>query len=44
MNVSTEKKIMDLQNRLEVAKWEGEGVGWMGSLELIDTDIAFGMD
>ena len=26
MNLSTEKKIMDLENRLVVA--EGEGVGW----------------
>ena len=33
MNFSTEKKIMDLQNRLVVAK--GEGVGWIGSLGLI---------
>ena len=44
MNVSTEKKIMDLLDRLVVVKWEGEGVGWTGSLRLIDTDIAFGMD
>ena len=27
MNLSTEKKIMDLEDRLEVAKGEGEGVG-----------------
>ena len=32
MNLSTEKKIMDLENRLVVA--EGEGVGWLGSLGL----------
>ena len=38
MNLSTEKKIMDLENRLVVAKGEGEGVGWMGSLGLIDAD------
>ena len=37
-NLSTEKKIMDLENRLVVAKAEGEGVGWMGSLMSIDTD------
>ena len=37
MNPSTEKKIMDLENRLSVAKGEGEGVGWLGSLGLIDT-------
>jgi len=28
MNLSTEKKLMDLENRLVVAK--GEGVGWTG--------------
>ena len=38
MNLSTEKKIMDLENRLVVVKGEGEGVGWMGCLGLIDTD------
>jgi len=27
MNLSTEKKIMDLEKRLVVVKWEGEGVG-----------------
>ena len=36
MNLSSEKKIMDLENRLVVAKGEGEGVGWIGSLGLID--------
>ena len=36
MNLYTEKKIMDLENRLVVAKGEGEGVGWMGFLGLID--------
>ena len=34
--LSTEKKLMDLENRLVVAKGEEEGVGWMGSLGLID--------
>ncbi len=40
MNLSTEKKIMDLQNRLVVAKEEGEQdrVGWMGCLGLTDAD------
>ena len=33
MNLSTKKKIMDLENRLIVAK--GEGVGWIGSLGLV---------
>ena len=32
MNFSTEKKLMDLENRLGVAKGEGEGVGWTGNL------------
>ena len=36
MNLSTEKKLMDLENRLVVAK--GEGVGWTGSLGLIDAN------
>ena len=27
MNLSTEKKLMDLENRLVVAKEDGEGVG-----------------
>ena len=34
-NEFTEKKIMDLENRLVVAKEEGEGVGWIGNLGLI---------
>ena len=36
MNLSTEKKIMNLENRLVVAKAEGEGMGWFESLGLID--------
>ena len=42
MNLSTEKKIMDMKNRLVVAKGEGEGVGWTGSLGLIDADYCLG--
>ena len=38
MNLSTEKKIMDLQNRFVVAKREGEEVGWLGSFGLIDAN------
>ena len=38
MNLSTEKKIMDLENRLVVAKGEGKGVGGTGSLGLKDAD------
>ena len=29
---------MDLENRLVVAKGEGEGVGWLGSLGLTETN------
>ena len=36
MNLSTEEKLVDLKNRLGVAKGEGEGMGWTGSLGLID--------
>ena len=34
--LSEEKKLMDLENRLVVAKREGEGVGWIANLGLID--------
>ena len=37
MNISSEKKIMDLEKRLVAAWWEGEGVGEIGSLGLSDT-------
>ena len=36
INLSTEKKIMDLENRLVVAK--GEGEGWTGTLEFADAN------
>ena len=38
MKLSTEKKIVDMENRLVVAKGEGEEVGWIGNLGLIDTN------
>ena len=42
MNLSTENKIMDLENRLVVAKGEGEGEGegerQIGNLGLVDAD------
>ena len=41
-NLSIEEKIMDLENRLVVALGEGEGVGWIGSLWLIDVNYSFG--
>ena len=40
MNLCTEKKkktLMDMENRL-VTKGEGEGVGWTGSLGLVDAN------
>ena len=38
MNLSTEKKLMDLEDRLVVAKGEGDGAEWIGNLGLIDVD------
>ena len=38
MKLSTEEKLMDLENRLVVAKGEGEVVGWTGSFGLIDAN------
>ena len=38
MKLSMEKKIMDMENRLVVAKGEEEGVGWIGSLGLINAN------
>ena len=41
MNISTEKKIMDWENRLVVAQGEGEGVGGIGGLGLRDANYCF---
>ena len=38
MYLSTEKKLMDLENRFAVAKGEEVGMGWTGSLESIDAN------
>ena len=38
MNLSTEMKIMDLENRLVVAKGQGEGGEGIVSLGLIDAE------
>ena len=38
MDLSTEKKLIDLEKRLVVAKRVGEGVGWTGNLGLIDAN------
>ena len=45
MNISSEKKIMDLEKRLVAAWWEGEGEGVGGSGSLAPSwPIALGMD
>ena len=36
-------KLMDIENRLVVVNVEEEGVGWTGSLWLVDV-VAFGME
>jgi len=41
MTLSIEKKIMDLENRLVVARWRGWGVGGIGSLGLTDANYCF---
>ena len=38
MNLSTEKKIMDMENRFVTAEREGEWVGWIWNLGLIDAN------
>ena len=38
IDISTEKKTMDLENRLVVAKGERERVGWTGNLGPIDAN------
>jgi len=39
MNLSTEKILIDLENRLVVAKGDGEEVGWTGNLGLTDKTL-----
>jgi len=41
MNLFTEKKIMDLENRLVVARREGEGVGGVENLGLMIANYCF---
>ena len=43
MNLSTKKKIMDLENRLVVPRGEGEGEGWGAWGQWMQT-ISHGMD
>ena len=38
MKLFSEKELTDLENRLVVAKAEGKGVGWTGSLGLVDVN------
>ena len=38
MNLFTEKKLMDLEDRLVVAQGEEGVVGWTGSVGLIDAN------
>ena len=38
INLSTEKKLKDLEHRLVFAKGEGEGVGWTENLGLVDAN------
>jgi len=38
MNISTKKKIMDLENSLVTAREEREGLGWIRSLGLMDAN------
>ena len=38
MNLSTENKHMDFENRLVVAKGKGTGVGWTWSFRLVDAN------
>ena len=38
MNLSKVKKLMDLENRVVIAKGEGEGERWTGNMGLIDAN------
>ena len=38
MKLSTEKKLMDLEKRLVVAKGEEKELGWTGNIGLIDAN------
>ena len=38
MNLSIEKKLMDMEDKLVVAKREGDGRGWTGYLWLTDAN------
>ena len=38
LDIRRRKRLTDLESGLVVAKGEGEGVGWMGSLGFIDAN------
>ena len=40
MNFSTEKKLIDLENKLVIAKGKGEGVEWTWNLGLVDANYS----
>ena len=40
----TENRLTDIENRLVVAKEDGEGVEWTGSLGLVDANYYNRMD
>ena len=42
INLSTEKKLMDLENRFVVAKGEREGVGWTGRMGFMEANYGLG--
>ena len=38
VNLSTKQKVTDIENRLVVPNRKWKGVGWMGSLRLVDAN------
>ena len=38
MNLAIKQKLTDMENRLVVAKGRGQGLGWTGSLGLVDSN------
>ena len=44
MNLSTEKKLKNMENRLVVAKREGGGMGGTGCLGLVDAIYCIGSE
>ena len=44
MYLQNRNRLTDMEKRLAVAKGEGNGVGWTGSLGLVDTNYYIYMD